>query len=204
MCSFKKHQQQTAEFILWYSISGLRSLSTFEPSGFALWQPHSAPVNHATLIPLTAETLKLITVTYIALLSTAPVMQDYLLIPSSVLHLGRINKHTLQLQQQHLYTIRKFSRVQINLCRHPPSVCTLFNWSTQHQMAHLHGKLCVYLRLRGRVGNYWGRFSSDPHWWHSCRRGSLCSGCHCLFPSSTPNSETCWVSPPPSVSPARL
>lgn len=71
------HQQQTAEFILWCSISGLRSLRMFEPSGFALRQPLSAPVNRATLIPLTAETLKLITVTYIALLSTAPVMQDY-------------------------------------------------------------------------------------------------------------------------------
>lgn len=57
-------------------------------SGFAARQPLSGPVSHATLTPLAAETLTLITVTYIALLSTAAVTKDYQLMPSSQSHLS--------------------------------------------------------------------------------------------------------------------
>lgn len=60
-------------------------------SGFAPWQPLSAPAGHATLIPLAAETLALITVTYMAQLSTAPVTKDYQLIASSRVTPRRVN-----------------------------------------------------------------------------------------------------------------
>lgn len=49
---------------------------------------HPAWINYTTLIPLTTKTLKLITVTYIALPPPPPVTQDYKLIASSKLHLG--------------------------------------------------------------------------------------------------------------------
>ena len=61
-----------------------------------------------------------------------------------------------------------------------------------------------YLHLRGLAGSCWGHSSSDLRQWHSCRRGSLGSGCRCPCPSLNLNSGTCWASPPPSVSLAQL
>ena len=77
--------------------------------------------------------------------------------------------------------------------------------SSQAGAWHLAGKKQgLYLLRRGLAGSCWGRSSSGPLPWRRCRPDWPGSCFHSRPPSSGQSSATCWASPPPSASPARL